>query len=59
MSRQRIKALQTVLKQQADNCVALTYGLDLPFFEYMLFEPLYNGGCRNVTVLCDPKVETT
>lgn len=54
MSRQQIRTLQTILEQQADNCVALTYTLDLPFFEYMLFEPLYNGGCRNVTILCDP-----
>lgn len=55
MSVQQIKTLQTILKQQADNCVALTYNLDLPFFEYMFFEPLYNGGCRNITVLCDPR----
>lgn len=54
MTRQQIKTLQTILDQAADNCVALTYSLDLPFFEYMLFEPLYNRGCRNVTVLCDP-----
>jgi HKD family nuclease len=54
MSSQTIKALQTLLNQPADNCVALTYSLDLPFFEYMLFAPLYNGGCRNVAVLCDP-----
>ena len=50
-----MKALRTLLRQPADNCVALTYNLDLPFFEYMLFEPLYNRGCRNVTVLCDPR----
>jgi hypothetical protein len=48
MSRQTIKTLQTLLDQPADNCVAFTYSLDLPFFEYMLFEPLYNRGCRNV-----------
>ncbi len=54
MSQQTIKTLQTLLNQSADNCVALTYSLDLPFFEYMLFAPLYNGGCRNVAVLCDP-----
>lgn len=51
---QQIKTLRTLLNQPADNCVALTYSLDLPFFEYMLFEPLYHSGCRNVTVLCDP-----
>ena len=55
MSGLQIRVLQTILKQQAENCVALTYNLDLPFFEYMLFEPLYHGGCRNVTVLCDPR----
>lgn len=50
-----MRVLQTLSKQQAENCVALTYNLDLPFFEFMLFEPLYYGGCRNVTVLCDPR----
>lgn len=54
MSQQRIRTLRTILRQQADNCIAPTYSLDLPFFEYMLFEPLYNGGCRNVTLICDP-----
>lgn len=55
MSQGRIKALRTLLDQRADNCFVLTYNLDLPFFEYMLFEPLHNGGCRNVAVLCDPR----
>jgi hypothetical protein len=49
-----MKALRTLIRQPASNCVALTYSLDLPFFEYMLFEQLYNGGCRNVVLLCDP-----
>jgi hypothetical protein len=49
-----MKALRTLIRQPASNCVALTYSLDLPFFEYMLFEHLYNGECRNVVLLCDP-----
>jgi hypothetical protein len=59
MSQRQTKALQTLLHQPADNCIIVTYGLDLPFFEYMLFEPLYSRGCRNVAVLCDPGQQET
>ena len=49
-----MKLLSSLKKTQADNLVILTYNLDLSFFEYMLFEPLYGAGCRNVLILCDP-----
>lgn len=49
-----MKALQTLQRQTADNLVALTYNLDLPFFESAVFGPLHAGGCRNVAILCDP-----
>ncbi len=49
-----MKILRALQQHPADNFVALTYNLDLPFFEGALFEPLFRGGCRNVAVLCDP-----
>lgn len=42
------------LNQTADNCIILTFNLDLLFFEYVLFSSLYASGCRNTMVLCDP-----
>ncbi|MFC1975479.1 hypothetical protein ACFLXQ_03660 [Chloroflexota bacterium] len=42
------------LNQPADNCIILTYNLDLLFFEYMLYPSLYASGCRNTMILCDP-----
>jgi hypothetical protein len=48
--------LLTSLKQiEAENCIILTYNLDLPFFEAGLFEPLYAHGCHNTLVICDPQ----
>ncbi len=49
-----IKLLTTLRSQRADNCFILTYNVDLPFFEYMLFDQLYANGCRNTVVVCDP-----
>lgn len=49
-----MKLLSTLKNQEANNCFILTYNLDLAFFEYMLFAPLYINGCRNVVVVCDP-----
>lgn len=49
-----MKIYQTLLRRRADNCIAATYNVDLPFFEYLVFEKLYPGGCRNTAVLCDP-----
>jgi hypothetical protein len=49
-----MKLLSALKRQPADNCIILTYNLDLLFFEHMLFEPLYAAGCRNTLVLCDP-----
>lgn len=50
-----IKLLSSLKKLAADNCVILTYNLDLPFFEASLFEPVYGFGCRNTLVICDPQ----
>jgi len=49
-----IKLLTSLKRQPADNCIILTYNVDLPFYEYMVFEPLYAAGCRNALVVCDP-----
>jgi hypothetical protein len=49
-----MKVLRTLQRQAADNLVALTYNLDLPFFESALLGPLQAAGCRNVALLCDP-----
>lgn len=49
-----MKIYQTLLRQRAENCIAATYNVDLPFFEYLVFEKLYARGCRNTAVLCDP-----
>ena len=49
-----MKLLKTINKTPADNCVILTYNVDLLFFEQLLFEPLYASGCRNSLVFCDP-----
>ena len=49
-----MRLLTTLKRQPADNSVILTYNADLPFFEYMVFEPLYAAGCRNTLVVCDP-----
>ncbi len=38
----------------ADNAIILTYNLDLLYFEYMVFEPLYMAGCHNVLLMPDP-----
>lgn len=47
--------LPDVLKSfPADNAIILTYNLDLLFFEYMVFEPLYMAGCHNVLLIADP-----
>jgi len=49
-----MKLLSTLKRFPAENCFILTYNIDLAFFEYMLFAPLYLSGCRNVVILCDP-----
>lgn len=49
-----MKIYQALLRHRADNYVATTYNVDLPFFEHMLFERLYRNGCYNTTLLCDP-----
>lgn len=49
-----MKLLTALKRLPADNCVILTYNADLPFFEHILFEPLYAAGCRNTLVVCDP-----
>ena len=50
-----IKLLSSLKKLPAENCVILTYNLELPFFEFALFEPLYGYGCRNTIIISDPQ----
>lgn len=46
--------LRTLHQQTSDNFVALTFNLDLAFFEAAVYGPLHARGCRNFAVLCDP-----
>ena len=49
-----IKMLNSLTQQPSENCIFLTYNVDLLFFEYIVFEPLYAAGCRNILIMCDP-----
>jgi len=49
-----MKLLKAIKEFPADNAVILTYNLDLLFFEYLLFEPWYAAGYRNILVMADP-----
>ncbi len=50
-----MKLLPTLKAFPADNAFFLTYNLDLLFFEYMVFDPMYLAGCRNSVVIADPQ----